>query len=254
MINSGFLLLNALVLVSAMLFGGGTRQGLASDVAPQLLSLPLLAVALPRAWPRLKTVPLARALLVLTVGLPLIQLVPMPPFLWEVLPGRRDIAATLAAVGLDPGWRPLSLIPEATFRSFLALLPPVAIFLGVLDLDRDARKLLMILAVAIGVLSAPLAMLQVLGGQDSGPYLYDITNVGRGVGFFANANHFGALAYCLVPLSIAGLADIRLTPPTTTSFLMFFRRLVSDDKNFCLDRRDKIRTPFRFRLRGLLFI
>ena len=209
MINSGFFLLNALVLVSALLFGGGTRQGLASDVAPQLLSLPLLAVALPLAWPRLNAVPLSRALLILIVGLPLLQLVPMPPFLWESLPGRRDIAETLAAAGVDPGWRPLSLIPEATFRAFLALLPPVAIFLGALNLDRDARKFLLILAAAIGVLSAPLAMLQVLGAQDSGPYLYDVTNVGRGVGFFANANHFGALAYCLIPISIAGLADIR---------------------------------------------
>ncbi|MGO8831543.1 MAG: hypothetical protein ACLQE9_01835, partial [Roseiarcus sp.] len=53
-------------------------------------------------------------------------------------------------------------------------------------------------------------MLQVIGGLDSGLYFYNVTNIGKGVGFFANANHFGAFEYSLLPLSAAALTQSRL--------------------------------------------
>jgi hypothetical protein len=52
-------------------------------------------------------------------------------------------------------------------------------------------------------------MLQVLGGPESGMYLFSFTNIGRGVGFFANANHYGAFEYVLLPLGAAALAEMR---------------------------------------------
>ena len=126
------------------------------------------------------------------------------------MPGRQSIVDILATAGAPLSWRPISLIPGATERALLSLLPGLAIFLSVLSLDRNERMLLLLLAVAVGVLSALIAMLQVLGGLDSGLYFFDITNVGRGVGFFANANHFAAFEYVLLPLAAAALSEIQI--------------------------------------------
>jgi hypothetical protein len=49
-----FFLLTAFVLLVALTVGGAARQGLGSDAIPELVSLPLLAMAFPHAWPILK--------------------------------------------------------------------------------------------------------------------------------------------------------------------------------------------------------
>jgi hypothetical protein len=203
-------LLACVALTAALLFGGGARQGLGPDAIAELVALPLLAVALPRAIPFLKRSPSALALVIGVIALPCAQLIPLPSFLWTALPGRQSLVDIFAAAEIPLSWRPISVIPGATWRALLSLLPPVAIFLATLSLDRRARRLLALVAVAIGVISAPVAMLQVLGGLDSGLYFYDVTNVGKGVGFFANENHFAAFEYSLVPLAAAVLVNLRI--------------------------------------------
>ena len=156
--------LAAVVLAASLLFGGGS----VSRAIPELLSLPLLALALPRALPILKRSPSALALSAGAIALPCIQLIPLPPGLWSALPGRDIVAQILTSADAPLSWRPISLIPSETWRALLSSLPAVAMFLATLNLDRDARRLLLLLALAIGVASALLAMLQVLGGSDSG--------------------------------------------------------------------------------------
>ena len=190
--------LSAAVLGMSFTFGGATRQGLVSEAIPELLSLPLLALALPRAMPFLKRFPSASALVIGLILVPCVQLVPLPPALWSVLPGRSVIAEILTVAQAPMSWRPISLIPVETSRALLSLLPAVAIFLATLTLEREARQRLLIFAVTMGVASALLAMLQVLFGSQIRLYFYDFTNVGRGVGFFANANHFGAIRICAI--------------------------------------------------------
>jgi O-antigen ligase len=213
--NSGGLLrdpvfwLSATLLVTSFIFGGATRQGLVSEAIPELLSLPLIALALPRAMPFLKRFPSASALVIGLIILPCIQLLPLPPALWTVLPGRSVIAEILTVAQAPMSWRPISLVPVETSRALLSLLPAVAMFLATLTLEREARQRLLLLALTIGVASALLAMLQVLGGSQTGMYFYDFTNVGRAVGFFANANHFGAFECVLLPLGAAALAETR---------------------------------------------
>jgi O-antigen ligase len=201
--------LSAAVLGMSFTFGGATRQGLVSEAIPELLSLPLLALALPRAMPFLKRFPSASALVIGVILVPCVQLVPLPPALWSVLPGRSVIAEILTVAQAPMSWRPISLIPVETSRALLSLLPAVAIFLATLTLERDARQRLLIFAVMMGVASALLAMLQVLFGSQIGLYFYDFTNGGKGVGFFANANHFGAFECVLLPLGAAALAETR---------------------------------------------
>jgi O-antigen ligase len=205
--------LSAAVLGTSFLFGGATRQSLVSEAIPELVSLPLLAFALPRATPFMNRFPSAAALLVGLIVLPCIQLVPLPPALWSVLPGRSPIAEILTTAQAPMSWRPISLIPVETWRALLSLFPAGAIFLATLSLEREARQRLLLLSVAMGVASAVLAMLQVLGGSESWLYFYTVTNAGRGVGFFANANHFGGFEYAMLPLGAAALAETRARSP-----------------------------------------
>jgi hypothetical protein len=198
------------VLVASLVFGGATSQGLISEAVPELMSLPLLALALPRAMPFLKTYPSALALVVGVLALPCLQLIPLPPGLWKALPGRDFVAEILTTAQVPISWRPISLIPSETWRALLSLLPAVAIFLAILSLGREARHRLLLVALAIGVASALLGMLQVLSG---GPYFYTVTNAGTAVGFFANHNHLAALEYALLPLGAAALAETRTPSP-----------------------------------------
>lgn len=208
-----FFILTSFVLLVALTVGGAARQGLGSDAIPELVSLPLLAMVFPRAWPILRRSSTGLALVFGVLALPFLQLIPLPYWVWSLLPGRQSIADILETASVPASWRPISLVPGATERSLFSLLPAVAVFLAVLCLDRDTRKGLLLVAVGIGVLSAPLAMVQLVGGVDSGLYFFDVTNPGSGVGFFANENHFAAFEYSLLPLAAVSLSELRLRSP-----------------------------------------
>jgi len=193
------------VIVMALLFGGGTRQGLWSDVIVQLAALPLFAWALfklaPRRLPR--SAQFGLVLLCAILALPLVQLIPLPPRLWGALAGRGEIASAYKAANMQLPWLPLSLDPVATWRGLLSLLPATAIFLATLSLDRAGRRISIGLVLAIVLLSVPLDLMQLMGGRDSPLRFYAITNVDRAVGFFANANHDAAFLYCAIPFAAA---------------------------------------------------
>jgi O-antigen ligase len=201
--------ISCVVIFTALIFGGGARQGLASDAVPHVLALPLLAFGLPLAIPYLRGQRWTVALMIAILALPLLQLVPLPSTIWKALPGRGGIANLYTVAGIDVSWRPLSLVPSATWRAFLFLLPAVAVFLSVLTLDRQQRQWLLLLALAVSIVCVPLAMLQVVGGEGSPLYFFEITNFGKGVGFFANANHFAAFQYAMLPLAACAVIDIR---------------------------------------------
>lgn len=201
----------------AVLAASFVFEGPISEAIPELMSLPLLALALPRAMPFLKSFPSALALVVGVIALPFLQLIPLPPELWKALPGRDFVAEILTTAQAPISWRPISLIPSETWRALLSLLPAVAIFLAVLSLGPDARRRLLLVALGIGVASALLGMLQVLGG---GPYFYTFTNAGTAVGFFANHNHLAALEYALFPLGAAALAETQTPSPAILAAIL----------------------------------
>ena len=188
-----------------MLFGGGARQGLWSDVVVQLAALPLLAWALFR----LRTLQLSgnarRAVILLCaiIALPLIQLVPLPPKIWASLPGRPEITAAYKAAGMTLPWLPLSFDPASTWYALMSLLPPAAVFLAALSLERQRLGALVMLILIVVAVSVPLDLLQMMGGPESSLRFYAITNDDRAVGFFANANHDAALLYSAVPFAAA---------------------------------------------------
>lgn len=126
-----------------------------------------------------------------------LQLVPLPPALWQALPGRELIAQIGVAVGLEQAWRPLSIDPRATANALSALLVPLPVLLLCARLDRKGLRALIAVVLAIGLVSVLLAVAQISGGK---PYFYRITNDGAGVGLFANRNHQAAFLAALFPL------------------------------------------------------
>lgn len=131
-----------------------------------------------------------RAALVLgamLLALPLAQLVPLPPALWQGLAGREREAAILAELGQGARWMPLSLDPEATRQAMLGLLPALAMFFVCAGAGRDERALLVRLAVAAGLASALLGALQLASGGAFTPV--DTVHRGHALGLFSNRNH-----------------------------------------------------------------
>lgn len=200
--SDGRLVLCSLLLVGGLTLGGGTRPGFPGDVILQIASIPVLLIALQSATRRWADRHVRAALLFCAalVLLPALQLLPMPPALWTLLPGRQPLTEVYDVIGAAPPWRPLSVSARLTWLSMLSLLPPLAIFFAVVAATNRQRRLLSLVAILTAVGSAFIGLLQVAQGADSPLYFYEVTNPTEAVGFFANRNHFAALMYCAILL------------------------------------------------------
>lgn len=195
----------ASVLLMALLTGGGTHSGFLGDVATEILSIPLLIVAL---WPVFegngaRKEPLRAVLVVCAIctALVFIQLLPLPFDVWA---GRRVILESGDETrfgDLQHGWSTLSLTPQATWAAAVSLLVPLSVFASVTQLSGQQRITLCWLILAFGALSLLLGFLQVAQGTESPLRFYSFTNPTEAVGFFANRNHFAAFMNVTLILS-----------------------------------------------------
>lgn len=182
-IAAGFVLL-------VFLTGGGSRSDIAS--LPLLRGIAVLSacwamMGMQRSdWQRIRA-PLA-LLGVLTLWIA-VQLISLPPSLWQGLPGRAVIVAIDGLLGWPDLWRPISLTPSDTWNSLLAMTVPVAALLLMARVEVEDYSKLLTIIVAIGFTSALLGFVQLLSGVGGAAYIYRITNSGMMVGLFANRNH-----------------------------------------------------------------
>lgn len=185
----------------ACILAGGSRQGVTANALLQLAGAAILcwAVAFPGGtqWP----VPRAlRWIAIAVLSIALLQLIPLPADLWTALPGREIVVAGFTALGVPLPALPLSLDPSAGVGVLLTLLPPAAMFALVQRTDLERHHLLVAALLATTLASVGLGLLQVGGDRF---YLYRSTNVGVATGFFANANHMGALLLVSAPFAAA---------------------------------------------------
>ena len=199
---TGLALLTLLLLAFAL--GGSAR----ADV-PQLLILrPAAVLALGFALATVSRRHVAGfgapvALALAAVLLPALQLLPLPPEVWRSLPGRALVAEVDAAAGLGSIWRPLSMTPPETLNALLAGLVPLAVLLLAIQLPSEQQARLVLVALALGGLSALTGFLQLLGDPQGPLYLFEVINNGSAVGLFANRNHQAVLLACMIPLAFA---------------------------------------------------
>jgi O-antigen ligase len=204
------------LMVLVALFGGSARAEQAGVLALRPTAVLVLAFAfwkLSRAqW--LSILMPAWFLLALG-GLIAVQLVPLPPGLWSLLPGRDAYLETFAAVGIDPPWLPISQFPVFTWNSLVCLVVPLAVLFAWAVLPPQHRAWAMPVLIGLGLISALLGFVQLLSGGTRSLYLYSISNFGSNCGLFANRNHqavFQAALLVLVPMARKDLDRGRLAP------------------------------------------
>jgi O-antigen ligase len=193
---AGFLLL------AVALFGGASRIDEPAQLPVRLAAIIVIGASLwPLDFSRLKANRDLVFFSLACLALPLLQLIPLPPALWDRLPGHAVYADIARATG-TAGWRPLSLTPDLTINALLALLPPAAAAVAALHLDANGRKALASAFVLAALASAVLGLAQI-GASGDAFRLYRNTSENAPVGLFANRNHQAALLACALPLCAA---------------------------------------------------
>ncbi|MEM1132705.1 MAG: O-antigen ligase family protein [Pseudomonadota bacterium] len=189
------------MLISAFLLGGGSRADIISLVVLRPLSIIACGIAF---WTlSLEQVKAHRPLFIATAMIFLIvviQLMPLPPQLWQSLPGRAVIIDIDNTAAIVDQWRPLSLAPSETWNAFYSLFTPLSVLLLAVQLEKQDRYNILFIIIAIGIISGLLGMLQILGDSNGPAYLYEITNRGSAVGLFANRNHQAVFLAILFPM------------------------------------------------------
>lgn len=195
----------AALLVLAILFGGGGSAYGVYNLIVQFAALVILA-----ANPRLFVAfvlgrPLAMVLLIgLTVALPLVQLVPLPPYMWSVLPGRDLLLQSFDLIGVSDRWFPISLTPSRTLTAFLSLIPVLAILVLASALNRKGWIFVLQMIVWSGVTLTMLGGLQLLTRNEHFLLFRERVNPSWMYATFANHNTTG-LFFLLAILAVVAL-------------------------------------------------
>jgi O-antigen ligase len=201
------------VYLFACLILGGSAQGIWANMILQLAGVAIIAwAAMARSDEPLA--PSATQLLLLAalaIAVVAIQLIPLPASLWTSLGPRARIAEGFQALGLQTPPEPLSLTPAKTLNALLGLIPPLAIFCAMVRLKAYRPQWLAVALIAGTVAGIALGALQVASSNAtlSPWYLYEDTSVGKGVGFFANADHMATLLVITIPFLAAIISAAR---------------------------------------------
>lgn len=195
------LVLLCVFLALAMLTGGGSRPDLPSHVILRPASVLFGAAAcLIIDREGLREIKFPLGLLLGLAAIMLVQLLPLPPSVWTMLPGRSLYAEGAGILGIEEPWRPISLSPARTWNSLVSLLPPLAALLLFAAAPSAARFRILIVLIILIAASAILGLAQRAGPPGGALYLYSITNESSAVGFFANRNHQALMLACLFPM------------------------------------------------------
>jgi O-antigen ligase len=189
---------------------GGSGQGIWANMILQLIGLALIASAAIVPADKLETRDQSQLLGLTLIALAVValQLVPLPPAVWQSLGPRRIIADGHRILGIASPWSPLSVAPYSTLSSLFSAIPFIAMLAAALRLGCRPRLLVgaLVAATFLGIL---LGALQVgSANPEMSPwYLYDETNLGVATGFFANANHMADLLVITLPFLAAIFAQ-----------------------------------------------
>lgn len=127
---------------------------------------------------------------ILTLSL---YLLPVPTAVWLHLPGRtfyQEIVTLLDTLGQGMTHHPISLDAYATSQSLLALLPPLAVFIGTITLSRQRLGWLTGIVLTIATVQALWGIIQ-----------YAHTGMARGS--YTNRDHFAGLMELTLPIAIS---------------------------------------------------
>lgn len=181
-------------LAFVLLTGGGSRHDITSLVVLRPVAFLVAAAAL---WTitaeQIRSVRIPLIFIGSIAALIAIQMIPLPPSIWSVLPGRNLILENYSAANLDPPWLPLAMSPSRALNSLMSLSVPLAALLLFAHINSDESRRVIYLVVAAAALSALVGIMQVIGPSNGPLHFYRITNGDLPVGLFANRNHQGLM-------------------------------------------------------------
>jgi O-antigen ligase len=194
------------MLAIAMILGGGNWLFPFHRLVVELTAVVVLAWFCLRPWQLQHgaSAKAAAALIVVAMVLMIAQIVPLPPSLWQSLPGREQQLAAYTALGEPGRWAPISLDPASTRDTIAFFLVPLTMFVATLRITRDAqRRLLQVIAVFC-LLNSFLVVAQYQGLS----WLNLYTTYGRpGTGLFANKNHSALFLVTAMPAVAWSIMD-----------------------------------------------
>ncbi len=181
------------LLLFLLMFGGGGSPSPFPELLCELAAAVAIAawVLLPSVQRGASTAASVRPAIVicaLLLVIPILQLVPLPPALWQAFPGRDTLRDSLALTQAADSWRPLSIAPLTTLASLLSLLPPLTVMVMVSRLGENARLTVITLVAGFGLASVLLGTLQLASAGGNALMFYGQPDRGVLFGFQANRN------------------------------------------------------------------
>lgn len=215
----------ALLLVVLWVAGGASRPEAGGQVLVRgacwvVILVAVLAGRVPD-WRRARGPILILVAAILIVGF---QLIPLPPGIWQALPGRARFVEAAILVGQPQPWRPLAIVPDAAANALASLVVPAAVILLVTGLKEADRAWLPSAVLALIVASALIGVLQFSGAGINNP----LVNFSPGdvSGTFANRNHFALVLAmgCLLAPAWAYMGNRRpgWRPPVALGLVLLF--------------------------------
>lgn len=133
----------------------------------------------------------------------IVQLIPLPPGLWAILPGHAPYLEAARAAGEAQPWRPINLVPERGWNALFALLPPGAALLAATRLASRSQARVLAAWIVIALASALIGLAQISSADDSALRFYASPTPGTALGIFANRNHEALFLCCGVAMFAA---------------------------------------------------
>lgn len=200
----------SLLAIATIFGGGGVRYGMMNAIV-QLSALAVLALRPSQLVDFLFRAPTQlRILATLTLLLPLAQLMPLPAFLWNALPGRTLEAQSLALIDQSRHWMTWTVDPARTLVAFIGLLAPFAILVSAGSPSRQFPPAALKWIAGLGIVNILIGTVQLASGRQllnwygggSTTHLY---------GTFANHNSAGLF----LVISLCALLGIGTGVPTS---------------------------------------
>ena len=181
----------AILIAAFVLGGGGSRYGMANLIV-QVTALAALAFHRQAffafwtnaSWP-------LKVLIMATLLLPAAYIIPLPPSIWQALPGREAVTQSFELLSGDNGsnvWATASVEPIRTLLALTALICPLAL----ITIGWSARREQLItagwIAVGFGLLNLLIGIPQVLSNSEFGVLYPENPMPGVLFGTFANRN------------------------------------------------------------------
>lgn len=190
-IEHGVLIRLGALIAIGVIFGGGGRGGGLPNLVVQLTAILILMLSRVEIVRFFSQAPLAlRGLVLASLALPVLQIIPLPPQLWQSLPGRSLVMESLALLGAADSWMPASLDPALTLLAAIGLIAPFTVLILAWSLPSNSRSLTILVLFGIALISWLIGTVQLATGGSELSF-YQTNGARRLTGLFANPNSSG---------------------------------------------------------------